>query len=400
MADLVGVNPYTTPTLKPPPGQQSNFVDPPSSENWLVAVGALCLTVAVFFISARTFVKTYIIKKTQIEDYALIFAGLGFAAFVGVAVAAGNAGQGRHGWDVSVAEAKPITVLGAIIEILYGPAMFPAKFCVLMQMLRIFRGTKKDSVYWAILILTWSNFVFYVAVTFYFIFACGPRAQLSNPFLGICMKKSYSSVLATSAINIASDFSILLLPVFAVWKLKIACKRKITISAVFGVGLFACISSIIRLVYSVRLTLAEDSTWAVNAVVMWAFAEFTTVILAGAFPVMPRLIQWLHGHKDSPAYVQPYQKASKPSYVTTSNCFTDAEAGNPGRGFSLVTAIPNSYIPLEEGVGYAGPGPKAEGQQDLFGTGPSVLSKNGWEVKGEMGKVVFKTMRVDPSYSP
>ena len=51
------------------------------------------------------------------------------------------------------------------------------------------------------------------------------------------MKKSYSSVLATSAINIASDFSILLLPVFAVWKLKIACKRKITISAVFGVGL-------------------------------------------------------------------------------------------------------------------------------------------------------------------
>lgn len=44
-------------------------------------------------------------------------------------------------------------------------------------------------------------------------------------------------ILATSAINIASDFSILFLPVFAVWKLQIALKRKMTISAVFGTGL-------------------------------------------------------------------------------------------------------------------------------------------------------------------
>ena len=116
--------------------------------------------------------------------------------------------------------------------------MFPAKLCVLMQMLRIFRGTKKDSVYWAILILIWSNLIFYVTVTFCFIFACVPRTQLSNPILlGTRNKKLDSYILATSAINIASDVSILLLPVFAVWKLKIALKRKMAISAVFGTGL-------------------------------------------------------------------------------------------------------------------------------------------------------------------
>lgn len=127
--------------------------------------------------------------------------------------------------------------LGSVLEILYGPAMFPAKLCVLMQMLRIFRGTKKDSVYWAIVLLIWSNFILYVIVTFCFIFACGPRPQLSNPVsLDACMSKKVSYILATSAINIASDFSILLLPVFAVWKLKMALKRKVTISAVFGTG--------------------------------------------------------------------------------------------------------------------------------------------------------------------
>ena len=68
MANLGGIDPFTTPTITPPPGQQPNFTDPPSSQNWLVAVGVLCLTVAIIFISARTFVKMYIIKKAQIED--------------------------------------------------------------------------------------------------------------------------------------------------------------------------------------------------------------------------------------------------------------------------------------------------------------------------------------------
>lgn len=138
----------------------------------------------------------------------------------------------------SIYVANPGYQLGDVIEILYGPAIFPAKFCALMQMLRIFRGTKKDSVYWAILVLIWSNLICYVTITFCFIFACVPRAQLSNPMLaGSCVRSLDPYVLATSAINIASDFSILLLPVFAVWKLKIALKRKLTISAVFGTGL-------------------------------------------------------------------------------------------------------------------------------------------------------------------
>ena len=127
--------------------------------------------------------------------------------------------------------------LGNVVELLYGPAIFPAKLCVLMQMLRIFRGTKKDSVYWTILLLIWSNFILYVTVTFCFIFACGPRDQFSDSMLlGTCVRTTESYILATSAINIASDFSILLLPVYAVWKLKIELKRKITISAVFGTG--------------------------------------------------------------------------------------------------------------------------------------------------------------------
>ena len=48
---------------------------------------------------------------------------------------------------------------------------------------------------------------------------------------------SNALILASSAINIVSDFSILLLPAFAVWKLKMAVQRKLAIAAVFATGL-------------------------------------------------------------------------------------------------------------------------------------------------------------------
>ena len=141
----------------------------------------------------------------------------------------------------------------------------------------------------------------------------------------------------------------------------------------------ACISSIIRLVYSVRLTQAIDKTW----VCMWAFAEFTTVIIAGAFPTLPRLIQWLRGHKDSSTYVQPDQKPSKPSCV---NGLADVEAGHRGRKLNLVAATRNSYILLEENLERKGQGYTSETQQEPLGKSLSALSQDGREAGERVGE--------------
>lgn len=124
-----------------------------------------------------------------------------------------------------------------ILEIIYGTILFPAKLCVLLQMMRLFQGNKKDSVYWTIQALIWANFIFYASLGFCVIFACRPRAKLQNPEIpGTCFNNDVL-ILASSIINIVSDFSILLLPGFAIWKLKMAVKRKLAIGAIFGMGL-------------------------------------------------------------------------------------------------------------------------------------------------------------------
>ena len=46
-----------------------------------------------------------------------------------------------------------------------------------------------------------------------------------------------AAFIAASAINVVSDFSILLLPLYHVSRLKIATRRKIGVMAIFAVGI-------------------------------------------------------------------------------------------------------------------------------------------------------------------
>lgn len=104
---------------------------------------------------------------------------------------------------------------------------------------------------------------------------------------------------------------------------------------------------------------------------MWAFAEFTTVILAGAFPTMPRLTQWLREHNDSVPYKQSHQNPSKPSYVTTTGALADAEAAYLGKRTNLAGPTRESYISLEEDVGLVRSESESEMQQEQLRKGSS-----------------------------
>lgn len=68
LADMATLNPNTTPASPPPAGQHSNLVNPYSLQPYLVATCVICLTFTVLAISARTFVKSYILKNIQWED--------------------------------------------------------------------------------------------------------------------------------------------------------------------------------------------------------------------------------------------------------------------------------------------------------------------------------------------
>jgi hypothetical protein len=84
----------------------------------------------------------------------------------------------------------------------------------------------------------WTLFVFYTVDTFFEIFSCNPRELAWNKFIdhGTCFNTE-GLIVAAGAVNVLSDFVILFLPIFSIWKLQMETKQKLQLTAVFGFGL-------------------------------------------------------------------------------------------------------------------------------------------------------------------
>ena len=92
-------------------------------------------------------------------------------------------------------------------------------------------------VYWSIHALLWGNLAFYTIAFLLIMFECIPLDKAWNPKIkgGHCIDLQAAS-LAAGAVNVVSDFLILLLPMLAIWRLRMSPKQKIGISAVFATG--------------------------------------------------------------------------------------------------------------------------------------------------------------------
>jgi hypothetical protein len=117
--------------------------------------------------------------------------------------------------------------------------MFAAKPSVLMLYLRVFvpPRSKKTWVYYSILFVMGFNVLFYVANTFIEIFSCTPREKIWNPTIpGYCINV-YGVIIGTVALNMISDFMMILILMGVIWRLQMARKRRVEISIVFAFGL-------------------------------------------------------------------------------------------------------------------------------------------------------------------
>lgn len=112
-----------------------------------------------------------------------------------------------------------------------------AKVTVLLQIMRLFVATKQGLVYWTIQVVIWLNVLFYLANLLAIIFQCTPVEKAWNPVLdGTCFN-TVVNFIVTTALNIVSDFMILLLPLWAIWHLQIPLPKKLGVASIFAVGI-------------------------------------------------------------------------------------------------------------------------------------------------------------------
>ena len=178
---------------------------------------------------------------------------MGYVVLAGLGHLYLHYGEGVHQWDVPLQDVSYLAQvkrrhvsnesqlakgeqLSNVGEILYGPVIFFTKLSILLQYQRIFVPNHAGKLYYTVQSIIWLNLLFYIADTLASIFTCIPRKKIWEPSTpGHCVNISII-VITNGAINVISDFSVLVLPLSSIWGLQMPRKRKIALSAVFATG--------------------------------------------------------------------------------------------------------------------------------------------------------------------
>jgi hypothetical protein len=172
-----------------------------------------------------------------------IIASAWLTTYAGLCIGGVGLGLGTHEWDLPITKFTDtfLDVL-LLVQVLYGPTIFFIKLALFLLYLRIFSPFRWMR--WACYFGIWFNFLFYGVCSVIQGVWCSPApgsnwteyviTQLSHT--NHC-DKTITLTLVQSAINIASDFYMLLLPIPAVWTLHLTMQRKIGVMAVFATGL-------------------------------------------------------------------------------------------------------------------------------------------------------------------
>ncbi|KAF2871201.1 hypothetical protein BDV95DRAFT_56740 [Massariosphaeria phaeospora] len=268
------------PAMQPPPGVESNFVDPPSILTSSYAVVPLCIVIATIFVGIRIYTKAIILRKVVTEDYFLIVAWLAYLGYlpVGLIINKTKPGPGVHMWNVPATQIPKYSYNFHVATILYDVVVIPLKVSILLQFMRIFSpGSTRNYIFWISIALIVCNVGYYGGYMLYQIIHC----RLSNAYC-------HDTFFVSACINVVSDVGILILPHRAIWGLNMPRGKKIALSGVFLIGLFACIAAAIRLSYAVTLRHSDDFTYWMAKMSLWVFPEFTSGFLVACLPVLPR----------------------------------------------------------------------------------------------------------------
>lgn len=119
---------------------------------------------------------------------------------------------------------------------LYSISVCATKLSLMLLIQRIFCSVQRNLFYWATWVLIIANVSFYTCFLIVPAALCIPRSKIWNPSQkGRCADAAKLYV-ASGSFNLISDVLMLSIPIYLVWNLQMGVRRKVGISAIFGIG--------------------------------------------------------------------------------------------------------------------------------------------------------------------
>ncbi|WZH50398.1 CFEM domain-containing protein [Fusarium acuminatum] len=214
-------------------------------------------------------------------------------------------GLGRDIWTLDFDGITAFGFFFYLVGVFYFPLVSLLKMAVLFFYLRIFLGLA-HKLLWGTIIF---NAVYGIIFTFLGVFQCTPISYFWTKWDGehegtwyiklprtplsssdIFSLNINAITWANAAISIALDIWMLAIPLGCLRSLKLHWKKKIGVAAMFIVGTFITIVSIIRLQSLVDFGVSQNTTYDLTDIVMWSTIETHVGVICASMPALRILL--------------------------------------------------------------------------------------------------------------
>ncbi|KAJ8125902.1 hypothetical protein O1611_g7738 [Lasiodiplodia mahajangana] len=269
------------PIVQPPPGVQSNFINPPNGNATMNGITSLPLAPV-----RRVFEDD---PNDLIQDLALPAIAASIVLQIFIYRITSSTGFFVQGWDLQLKDASWHFFNIYIITSMYNVAMIFLKAAILLQWARIFAPTSRNVFWWLCYSVATINAIFYVVTILIDLLYCHPVQYHWNKFIpgGYCVDDNLLSPLS-AVINVVLDVTILVIPQRIVWKLNMPFKKKIGISCIFIVGILCIASASARLSFALKLLTNGDYAYDASYEVLLGSLELTFAFLTFSFLGIPK----------------------------------------------------------------------------------------------------------------
>ncbi|KAK3681816.1 hypothetical protein B0T22DRAFT_349428, partial [Podospora appendiculata] len=250
----------------------------------VIGVVAFCLFFSTLMVGLRLWTRKKIIDQLGIDDYACV-AALLVTYGSGIAIAhMTQYGLGKHVYIMDL-QNIPLYLRDFYISIVfYCAALFTIKMTFLFQYYRVLGIQKMRMVYIGAMVVVggWGLSQLLVGI-----FICSPIEGFWDSTVPAKCIPNIPQWYINAAGNIITDVAVFVLPLPAIWKLKMRRQYKFLLLGVFCLGFFTVVISIIRIRY---LKLFEDFPWENVESSCWSIGELTSAITCACLPTLKPLI--------------------------------------------------------------------------------------------------------------
>ncbi|KAH9215291.1 hypothetical protein DL95DRAFT_501232 [Leptodontidium sp. 2 PMI_412] len=261
-----------------------------------LAVAFLILSLST--VGLRCYIRTSIVKSFGVDDWFAVGSQVSFTANCILAVFAANNGTGHDINNLSPNEVETGLMIWFFGRLSYAVTTALLKASACFFLLRIAVNRREIYILYGVLAALLVFTIFYFIFT---MFQCQPVpyfwTQVTGAY-GSCMStRSIEAANYThSAMCIATDWTVSVLPVFMVWNLQMSTRTKASVVLILGLGIFASTATIVRVLYIKNVGASANFLTGATNILLWSIAEEGVGIIASSLatfkPLFTKYFNW------------------------------------------------------------------------------------------------------------